>query len=717
MSRYRCVSGGPAGLPATGRGAPALLVSCLLATALLLVPGAAGADSPPALLNYQGFLTDVDGIPVEGEWKLTFRLYDTPEGTEAFFQQLVQVTPEVGVFSALLGAVAGNPLPVEPFQDGEAWLGVEVAGLDGPVELKPRQRVVSHPYSLFSGHATTCGEAQNALSLDGKVAGDYVTLTQLPQLCIAPDDLPSMLDGLCIAPDQLEDLLSSLGYEPGSFDETKLAAWLLDNGYKPDTLDADDLAAWLPANGYTPGPGFSGKYEDLSGAPDLTAYASQTELAGYCAAPCYGDADVQQLLAAGGYNACACYNDEAVLAVLTAGAYATKADVAAAKYTDDKVLAVLAAGGYNACSCYGDSDVQQLLTAGGYKACACYNDEAVLAVLTAGGYATLADVAAGQYTDEKAVAAVEAAGFLKAGLPLEASQLPPDGLDEVSNGVVTTTFLVELDSPDTPLVNNPLSGVIESTIVVPDIGLVQALSLSVNLSHPDISEVLVQLLAPDGSKAVLHDHSGPGKADIKATWDQSSLLPAGTLSAFVGKPAQGTWKLQVKDLTVGNEGTLNTWSLDFTALSDALARVNGDLEVTGTLTVGGIAVDPGPRTYVVPGASAPPGTQAVEKYFVGTGTGTYCKKRVRPTCYCGCGTGNPAWVTSDPDCTTGTCSTNCEGAQECTPAAHPDGWYKSAPAGSFYAATGESAGCGCGPFWYRYQKVTSTATWTRVKEP
>jgi len=676
-------------------------------------PAGASAESPPALLNYQGFLTDAGGNPVDGEWQMTFRIYDSSEGAQAFFEQSESVMPDVGVFSVLLGAEPDNALPVGPFDDGEAWIGVWVAGIDGEIELKPRQRVVSHPYALFSGHATECDQAANALSLDGKASGDFVTLAKLGDLCISPAQLPDLLDDLCIAPEDLEEMLTALGYEPGSFDVVQLEEWLLANGYKPNTLDEDDLLEWLPAHGYTPGPGFSGLYDDLEGKPDLSVYATQAdiggfatqadlagfatqqdivgmatqadiagfatqaELAGYCAAPCYGDANVQQLLAAGGYNACACYSDAAVLALLAAGGYITAAEMQAAIYTDQ--------------------DVQ--------------------AVLEAGGYVTMAEVTAMQYTDDKAVAAVEAAGFLKEAEPLSASQLPPDGLDEVSNGVLTTTFLVEFESPDTPIANNPLSGLIESQILVPGIGKIQEISVSVDLTHADVSETQVVLLGPEGAQLVLHDHGGQGQADLKLIYDESSELPSGTLASFVSKEAEGVWKLQVKDLTVGNEGTLNTWGLHFTALSSGVARVNGNLEVTGALTVGGIPVDPGPRSYVVPGASAPPGTQVVEKYYVGTGSGTYCKKRVRPTCDCGCGTWNPPWVSSDPDCSTGDCKTNCEGAKECTPATHPDGWYKSAPAGDFYQYTGDQAGCNCGPFWYRYQKMSSTAIWTRVKEP
>ena len=311
----------------------------------------------------------------------------------------------------------------------------------------------------------------------------------------------------------------------------------------------------------------------------------------------------------------------------------------------------------------------------------------------------------------------EVVAALQAGATVNAAGLPADGLDEVSNGTLTNTFDTTLTSTDTPISNNPLKGTIVSTIAVPFTGAIQDMSVSIALQHADVGEVSVSLTAPGGATLVLYDQGAPGQADLVTTWTTTSTLPGDSLASLVGAEVQGDWSLTIKDLTVGNEGTLTGWSLDLVTLSGVTVKVNGDLAVTGSLTVGGVAVDPGPRTYVVPGPTAPPGAQVIERYYTGAGMGQYCKKRVRSTCSCGCGTALPGWATSDPDCTTGACSTNCEGVQECTPDPFPDGWAVSPPTGNFYVPAGGPAGCNCGPFWYRYERTSAEATWTRARDP
>lgn len=102
----------------------------------------------PHLIRYQGFLKDSQGVPLEGPYTLTFRLYPaatggTPLWTEA--QPGVAVTQ--GSFSVLLGSVTslastdwGSPL----------WLSIQV-GADP--ELAPRQQITSVPLAIRAGVA------------------------------------------------------------------------------------------------------------------------------------------------------------------------------------------------------------------------------------------------------------------------------------------------------------------------------------------------------------------------------------------------------------------------------------------------------------------------------------------------------------------------------------------------------------------------------------
>ncbi|MBM4353953.1 MAG: hypothetical protein FJ109_09210 [Deltaproteobacteria bacterium] len=231
-----------------------LILAMLVAVSVSVTALAA----PPGQVRYQGFLTDKEGTPVEGEWVVTFRLFETEAGAVPFFEETQTVHPVHGVFSVVLGS-AGSPVPAEAFVKGKGWLGIVVNGPDGPVELLPRQRVVTTPFAFVAGQASTCDQASNALSLGGVGAGSYVTLTQLPELCVTPEALPELVDGMCVSEDELPALLEALGVGSSS-------------------LTIGEVQTWLELNGYVTGPHFSGKYGDLTGAPDPALLATKDDL-------------------------------------------------------------------------------------------------------------------------------------------------------------------------------------------------------------------------------------------------------------------------------------------------------------------------------------------------------------------------------------------------------------------------------------------------------
>ncbi len=221
----------------------------LLIVALMMLPTLQARAAAPAALSYQGFLTDSVGNPVTGTWTVTFGLFAEPAGGDPLFEESLDVTTDKGLFSVYLGT-PDNPLPVASFEAGELFLALTVETDDGPVDLTPRQQVVSDPYALY---------AQNAAQLGGEDAEAFVLLQQLPDLCITPEALP--------------DVLVELGIVGGGLDEEALAAWLLINGYNACACYGDEnVEDYLVAAGYEVGPHFSGLYEDLLDIPDLTGF-------------------------------------------------------------------------------------------------------------------------------------------------------------------------------------------------------------------------------------------------------------------------------------------------------------------------------------------------------------------------------------------------------------------------------------------------------------
>ena len=118
-------------------------VACLVMGVWCLALSAAASAAVPHLIRYQGQAVDSNGVPLEGPYTLTFRLYDAETvGTVKWQEAQLNVTLAGGHFSVLLGQVQSldgvdwsQPL----------WLSVQV---NGEPELAPRQRITSVPLAI-----------------------------------------------------------------------------------------------------------------------------------------------------------------------------------------------------------------------------------------------------------------------------------------------------------------------------------------------------------------------------------------------------------------------------------------------------------------------------------------------------------------------------------------------------------------------------------------
>jgi subtilisin-like proprotein convertase family protein len=152
-----------------------------------------------------------------------------------------------------------------------------------------------------------------------------------------------------------------------------------------------------------------------------------------------------------------------------------------------------------------------------------------------------------------------------------AAGAPVPGSGSFSTGNVTTLIL-DKNSIDVP-------------ITVNGAGVVSDIKVKVRLNHTSDSDLILSLVAPDATSVVLAnkrggtgDNYGSGSNDCNGTptvFDDAAATPisagtapfAGTyqpdspLSAFAGKPIQGTWKLHVEDTLVLDTGTVYCVSL------------------------------------------------------------------------------------------------------------------------------------------------------------
>ncbi len=184
------------------------------------------------------------------------------------------------------------------------------------------------------------------------------------------------------------------------------------------------------------------------------------------------------------------------------------------------------------------------------------------------------------------VKGIKADGTLDCIVALDPTALPADGLNEISNNLLTNQFTDVLTSATTPVAvaDNKPTGTADS-ITVPDLGLAQGLTVSLDLSNSDIANVKILLTDPNKVDYVLYDKGAKGPA-LKGTYPTPDKVVSGDLTAWVGKNPKGKWTLTVIDTLFLNnttDGELKSWSVNVSTLSSKKVMSNGVLIAGGGL--------------------------------------------------------------------------------------------------------------------------------------
>ena len=112
---------------------------CLILSFLFTLPALAAL---PPTLNYQGYLTNPAGTPVNAAVAMTFRLYNAASGGVLLYTEAQPSVPVTnGSFNAVLGVVA----PIALAFDFPYWLSVQV---NTDPEMGPRQPLTSSAYAF-----------------------------------------------------------------------------------------------------------------------------------------------------------------------------------------------------------------------------------------------------------------------------------------------------------------------------------------------------------------------------------------------------------------------------------------------------------------------------------------------------------------------------------------------------------------------------------------
>lgn len=146
------------------------LIKFIFCAVLALLPQLSFA-APPQTINYQGYLTNPGGTPVNTTVVMTFRLYNTASaGTALYTETQLSVPVSNGSFNAVIGASTPIPLPF----DVPYWLTVAV---NSDAEMSPRQPLASSAYAFRSAAADT---VSSTATLAGSQLTGSITSATIP---------------------------------------------------------------------------------------------------------------------------------------------------------------------------------------------------------------------------------------------------------------------------------------------------------------------------------------------------------------------------------------------------------------------------------------------------------------------------------------------------------------------------------------------------------
>jgi len=134
-----------------------MIKSLVLTLSLMLVFSISVAEVPQ-VINYQGYLTDNTGEPVEGAQLIKFKIYGSESGNDSLWSSGFQPVPvSDGLFSYDLGSSVVFSTTL--FNNPNRYLGITV-GVDP--EISPRVKINSSAYAIRARFALSASSADFA---------------------------------------------------------------------------------------------------------------------------------------------------------------------------------------------------------------------------------------------------------------------------------------------------------------------------------------------------------------------------------------------------------------------------------------------------------------------------------------------------------------------------------------------------------------------------
>ncbi len=203
------------------------------------------------------------------------------------------------------------------------------------------------------------------------------------------------------------------------------------------------------------------------------------------------------------------------------------------------------------------------------------------------------------------VKGITADGSLICVAGMDPSALPKDGLNEISNDLLSNQFVDTIGATvKNVAIPDNTGGNGSSTLSFPDIGIAQSFEVSVEVTNTDLSAVSIILLPPDDKKTgyLICDPCGEKDSKLYKVTLPPTKPATGDLSTWVGKNPKGDWTLKVQDTAFclvqapGNaaicdinqktDGKIVDWSIKIQTLSSKKVAAKGQLLVDKSIQVG-----------------------------------------------------------------------------------------------------------------------------------
>jgi hypothetical protein len=136
-----------------------VIIILLVTAAGLILAGCASGLFPQ--FTYQGVLTDASGNPVEGDVRITYRIFNTASGGTAMYTENETVTVTDGRFDSVVGpqTAIGGLAPEDLAQP--LWVELRIGNGTYTETLTPRQRLYGAPYAFTLMPGTVISSTMN----------------------------------------------------------------------------------------------------------------------------------------------------------------------------------------------------------------------------------------------------------------------------------------------------------------------------------------------------------------------------------------------------------------------------------------------------------------------------------------------------------------------------------------------------------------------------